>query len=266
METLFYNLQNIIINFKKLNNLFKKNKITDFHFDLVKFYIYYHKTQKLIDINSKIDLLLEDIKSLEITNKYYPIEYKNFILYEKYKNQNNILLLIHPCYYYDIIDINNIIFQKKIIFNSKIKYNNLLQQLYPNDGFLIEKTNRYYSENPLRLLILSELPKINIKKYYISKDYDINEDILKILLDIKSLDNNPELTYRMKYDISSIKSDKDHNCFIIIDDKIEYINIDDEIESIEMPYYKRKNIIYNPIEYYYYKGYKFIYNNKKHNI
>jgi len=40
METLFYNLQNIIINFKKLNNLFKKNKITDFHFDLVKFYIY----------------------------------------------------------------------------------------------------------------------------------------------------------------------------------------------------------------------------------
>ena len=66
-------------------------------------------------------------------------------------------------------------------------------------------------------------------------------------MDIKSLDNNPELTYRMKYDISCIKLNKDDNCFIIIDNKIEYINIDDEIKSIEMPYYKRKNIIYNII-------------------
>ena len=39
-----------------------------------------------------------------------------------------------------------------------------------------------------------------------------------------------------------IKSDPDENCFFITNKTLSYININDEIESVEMPYYKRKNI------------------------
>lgn len=262
METIFYNLQNIIIDLKKLNNTFTINKITNYHYDLAKLYIYHHNEhKKLIDINNIIDKTVEDIKSLEPKNKYFPKIYTEYIEYEKYKDCN-ILLIVHPINYNDNIHLDNIIFQKEIKIDSKIKYNNLLQQLYPNEGSLIEKTNRYYCENPLKLYILKDLKDLQKNKYFISTNHNITQNILKTLLHSRSLDNTPELSYRMKYKLESIKSPKDDNCFIIINNSLEYINIDDEIESIEMTYYKRKNIIYNPEEHYYYNGYKFIRNNK----
>jgi len=263
MESIFYNLQNIIINLKKLNNTFTENKITTYHYDLAKLYIYQHSTEKLKDINSEIDTIVNNIGSLEVTNKYYPKEYKNFIICEKLKNIKEplILLIIHPIYYNDNIELHNIIFEKEIIFDGKLEYNNFLEQLYPNEGNLIEKTNKYYTDKPLRLYLLSEC-KIKNKKYNILKDNNIILNIIKLSLHPRSLDDFEGLTYSMKYKLSNVKSNKDDNCFIITSTSLEYINIDDEYESIEMPYYKKKEIIYNPKEYYYHNGYKYIRNHK----
>ena len=85
----------------------------------------------------------KEIGELEPKNKYFPKIYTEYIEYEKYKDCN-ILLLVHPINYNDNIHLDNVIIKKEIKIDSKIKYNNFLQQLYPNEGSLIEKTNRYY--------------------------------------------------------------------------------------------------------------------------
>ena len=132
-------------------------------------------------------------------------------------------------------------FEKEIIFDGKLEYNNFLEQLYPNESNLIQKTNKYYTDKPLRLYLLSEC-KIKNNKYYILKDNNIILNIIKLSLHPRSLDDFEGLTYSMKYKLSNVKSNKDDNCFIITSTSLEYINIDDEYESIEMPYYKKKEI------------------------
>ena len=263
MESIYYNLQNIIISLKKLHNTFKINNITNYHYDVVKLYIFNHYPNKLIDINKHIDYLLEDIGSLEITNKYYPKEYTNFILLEKLKKPHNYtLLIIHPMYNNNNIkNIKNVVYSQNIKIDGKIKYNNFLKQLYPKDGPLIEKTNKYYSENPLHLYILSHSDN-SCKNSFISNDHTTILNISRVLLHSNSLDNIPDLSILMNDRLLDIKSDPDENCFFITNKTLSYININDEIESVEMPYYKRKNIIYNPNEHLYYNGNKFIRNNK----
>ena len=257
MESLFYNLQNIIINLKKLKNNFINNKITDFHYDLAKLYIYYHKDIKLIDINNKIDLILEDIVSLKPINKYYPKIYNDYIECKKLLNMNCKLMIIYPIYYNDNILIDNIIYKKEFNFDGILQFNLFLKELYPNEGFLVDKANRYYCEKPVKLYLVDNVLKEYEKKYNIIKNIKIIKNILKAVLHNKAFKDEPELRSSMKYELEL--HDKEDTCFAIVNNRLEYINID---KSSNISYYKRKNIIYNPEEFYYFNGYKYIRNTK----
>ena len=90
---------------------------------------------------------------------------------------------------------------------------------------------------------------------------DNNRQVFNIssqLLHFNQFNDEPDLLHYMR-DILIDLEPIDDCCFIIIDNKLNVITLQPlyiDVNNMEYPYYKKKEIIYNPLKHYYYNGLK----------
>ena len=244
MIQLYYNLQDVITSLKKLEILFTTDdKLTSYHLDVNNLYHYYHHDQP-------IDYLK--------CHKHFPKQYMDLMFLEYLKTTKLSLIVIPPINYHKQYNVDQIEYYREIKL-SKIAFNKLLRCIYQNDGPLIEKTNKYYCDNPIKIYFVSD---ITLKDKDILK-IDNNRQIFNIasqLLHFNQFNNEPDLLHYMRdllMDLELI----DSCCFIIIDNKLNVITLQPlyiDVDSMDIPYYQKKEIIYNPLKHYYYNGLKFV--------
>ena len=92
---------------------------------------------------------------------------------------------------------------------------------------------------------------------------DNNRQVFNIasqLLHFNQFNDEPDLLHYMR-DLLMDLQVIDDCCFIIIDNKLNVITLQPlyiDVDSMDIPYYKKKEIIYNPLKHYYYNGLKFV--------
>ena len=263
---------------------YKKTKLVDIY--------NYIKNPELLTIKESKNLypkkyldsiLLEYIKLNNNVRTFiiHPIEYNSDKL-----NDIEKLILSYGMIYYE----------NKIKIQGISKYHNLLKQInfYDERESLYDRAYISYKNEPLIFILIDfyDLTQINefiknCKKIFKTTSFDLCETkedtfrISSILLNNNTLNKldfkfNPYIKNLLNIYFDFFENDKDNCCiFTISKFKITYIHINniiiksniiynEDIEFIELEdiaYFKRKNLIYNPDEYYYYNGFKFKKNN-----
>lgn len=244
MITLYYNLQDIIISLKKLKILFTTDdKLTSYHLDVNNLYNYYHNNETINYLNC---------------HKYFPKQYMDFMFLDTLKTTKLSLIIIPPINYYKEYNINEIIYYREIKLG-KIAFNKLLRCIYQNDGPLIEKTNKYYCDNSIKIYFVSNITLKDKDILKTSNDRQVF-NIASQLLHFNQFNDEPDLSNYMR-DILIDLNIIDECCFVIIYNKLKVISLQSlyiGVDSMDIPYYKKKEIIYNPLKHYYYNGLKFL--------